>query len=240
MDSRFRVKTLRATEDPQQLVWLALHQDYSEDSVIDCMDPPCERVAGEIAVKRLLAGERGHYGCLEHPQISLAVAGFPHSVMQQARTHRVGISFDVQSGRYTGKRIIDLAEGRREIEDVFYLRPAGEYHDRKGKSYQYTEDQRKIDSFILLESAVAFRNAMERGMSEEHARDMIPYAIRQDFVVSFNLRSALHFMDLRGKADAQLEIVQLSQLLWPCIQQWTPEIAAYYTKHRLGKARLAP
>ncbi|XDE62527.1 FAD-dependent thymidylate synthase [Arthrospira platensis BEA 1257B] len=55
-----------------------------------------ELEAGEIIVKRLLAGERGHYGPLEHPSITFNCGYFPHSVMQQARTHRVGISFDVQ------------------------------------------------------------------------------------------------------------------------------------------------
>ena len=49
---------------------------------------PDEQRAGEI-IKRLLAGERGHFGPLEHAQIVLNVGWFPHSVMQQARTHRV-------------------------------------------------------------------------------------------------------------------------------------------------------
>ena len=30
-----------------------------------------EKACGEAAVKRLLAGNRGHFGCLEHPQIVL-------------------------------------------------------------------------------------------------------------------------------------------------------------------------
>jgi thymidylate synthase (FAD) len=77
-------------------------------------------------------------------------------------------------------------------------------------------------------------------MSEEHARDIIPYAIRQHFVVSFNLRSALHFMDLRSKRDAQLEIQQLCDLIWPHLESWAPEIAAWYAASRLHKARLAP
>ena len=34
--------------------------------------------------------------CLEHPQITFNVGYFPHSMMQQVRTHRVGVSFDVQ------------------------------------------------------------------------------------------------------------------------------------------------
>ena len=87
IDRRFYVKVLNACFEPQRLVWLAMHQDYFEGAVADVEAPP-ENVAGELIVKHLLAGGRGHYGPLEHPSITLAVSGFPHCVMQQARTHR--------------------------------------------------------------------------------------------------------------------------------------------------------
>ena len=102
IDPLFRVEVLARTEHPQTLCWWAAHQDYSEKFVFD-EPPPSETEAGALIVKHLLAGERGHYGPLEHPQITFNVGWFPHDVMQQARTHRVGVSFDVQSGRYTGK-----------------------------------------------------------------------------------------------------------------------------------------
>ena len=55
--------------------------------------------------------------------------------MQQARTHRVGVSFDVQSFRYTGKQFVEVIEGKKDIEDVFYLRPVDHYTNRQGKKY---------------------------------------------------------------------------------------------------------
>ena len=93
---------------------------------------------------------------------------------------------------------------------------------------------------VCVDSAIRYKLALEAGFSEEHARDIIPYAIRQDFVVSFNLRSLLHFMDLRAKRDAQLEIQQMCDLIWPHLEAWTPDIAAWYATSRLHKARLAP
>ena len=238
-DPYFRVEVLARTEHPQTLIWWAMHQDYSEEYVFN-ENPPSEKAAGALIVKHLLAGERGHYGPLEHPSITLNVGWFPHSVMQQARTHRVGVSFDVQSGRYTSQRIIDVVNGTRDADEVFYLRPVGTYRDRQGKSYEYTADQRMIDRIICIDSAGRFKLALDRGMSEEHARDLIPYAIRQHFVVSFNLRSAFHYMDLRSKRDAQLEIQQMCDLMWPHIEAWAPDIAAWYSASRLHKARLAP
>ena len=239
--NRFRVELIAATPNPQQCIYAAMHQDYSEGFVVaDRANWPDEAKAGEICVKRLLAGERGHYGPLEHAQIVLNVGWFPHSVMQQARTHRVGVSFDVQSGRYTGQRIIDVCTGARNVEEVFYLRPVGTYRDRKGKSYEYTEDHRLVDRIICVDSAGRYKLALERGFSEEHARDIIPYAIRQHFVVSFSLRALMHFLDLRAKRDAQDEIQQLCDLIWPHFEAWAPAIAEWYAASRLHKARLAP
>ena len=202
--------------------------------------PPSESEAGEICVKRLLAGERGHYGALEHAQIVLNVGWFPHSVMQQARTHRVGVSFDVQSMRYTGDRICRAANGELDLEEVFYLRPVGQYSDRQGKKYSYTAEQRSEDLELCRRAAERYRDMLTAGFAEEHARGILPFDYRQHFVVSFSLRAFLHFMDLRAKLDAQEEIRVLCDLMWPHLQAWAPEIAGWYEKTRLHKARLAP
>jgi len=238
-DPYFRVDVLSRTLDPQTLIWQAMHQDYSELRVFD-EQPPSEPKAGEIAVKRLLAGGRGHFGVLEHPSITFSVGYFPHSVMQQARTHRVGVSFDVQSMRYTGQRIAAAAAGEVSLEEVFYLRPVGEYSDRQGKRYRYTDWDRERDLKLCAIAADQYRNLLERGFAEEHARGILPFDYRQHFVVTFNVRSLMHFLDLRAKDDAQLEIHQLCNLLMPHFHDWAPELCQWYTKNRLGRARLAP
>ena len=241
MDSRFRVEVIAATPNPQQCIYAAMHQDYSEGFVFDDRTNwPDETRAGEICVQRLLAGERGHYGPLEHPQITLNVGWFPHSVMQQARTHRVGVSFDVQSMRYTGERICQAARGEIDIEEVSYLRPVGDYSDRQGNKYHYSVHARFVDLKYVSSVASTYHHMRECGYAEEHARGMLPFDYRQHFVVSFSLRAMLHFLDLRAKLDAQLEIRQLCDLMWPHLERWAPEIAAWYKKTRLTRARLAP
>ena len=218
-----------------------MHQDYSEDFVAgDRENWPDETRAGEICIKRLVAGDRGHFGPFEHALIMLNVGWFPHSVMQQARTHRVGVSFDVQSMRYTGERICRAADGALDLEEVFYLRPVGDYRARVGNKYTYTEEQRSIDLEHCQRSAERYRDLLRSGFSEEHARGILPFDYRQHFIASFSLRAFLHFMDLRAKQDAQLEIRQLCDLMWPHMVEWAPEFAAWYEKTRLHKARLAP
>jgi len=457
---RFRVEVIAKTAFPQQVIYTAMHQDYTDIFVAEERESwPSEEKSGEVIVKRLLAGERGHYGPLEHCQIVLGCGYFPHSVMQQARTHRVGISFDVQclssdvvitfvnidgesskklkktigelydlwhhgeqairerkikgrndeppgfyrrdcknrikkmrvrslneenntftynhiedivfngfnpvyqvtladgkqlkctqnhkiltpygwrilaqlgvgsevlvngqplknadhilevsqhpelafdqtnlevlcspchtrhhkqdrknplcahpvkivsieyigieptydlvmaaphhnfvangvvvhnSYRYTSGKVLAIAEGKGNIEDAFYLRPVGNYSDRQGKKYYYSPEQRQQDLNWCLEAAKRYKIDLDNGMSEEHARGKVPFDYRQHFVVSFTLRALLHFLDLRFKKDAQLEIQKLCDLIWPHTQEWVPEIAKWYEQTRLGKARLAP
>ena len=240
MDKLFKVEVLAKTPNPQQIIYAAMHQDYSEEFVFEERKKfPSEEKCGEIAVKRLLAGDRGHYGCTEMVNIVFNCGYFPHSVMQQATRHRL-LSFDVQSSRYTGKRIVDVINGKREIEEVFYLRPIGDYHDRQGKKYYYSPEQRERDLAWCWEAAKRYAEDIESGMSEEHARGKIPFDFRQHFVVSFNLRSLFHFLDLRSKKDAQLEIQQLCDLMFPHVEEWVPAIAQWYKISRLGKAKLAP
>jgi thymidylate synthase (FAD) len=120
------------------------------------------------------------------------------------------------------------------------VRPVGEYTDRFGKKYQYTQLDRETDLGGCLYSARRYARLIDKGVAEEHARSILAFDFRQHFVVSFSLRSLLHFLDLRAKLDAQLEIRQMCELIWPHLEAWTPEIANWYAKARLHKAILSP
>lgn len=144
------------------------------------------------------------------------------------------------SFRYTGGRIVEAAEGQRDLEEVFYLRPLGFYTDRNGKKYEYTEELRQEDKAWCLEGAKIYAKRISQGFSEEHARSLIPFDVRQHWVMSANVRSLMHLMDLRAKDDAQLECQHLCELIFPHFEAWVPAVAAWYQKNRWGKARLSP
>ena len=110
----------------------------------------------------------------------------------------------------------------------------------RDRKYTYTASQRNRDLGLCLDAAQRYEELIILGYAEEHARGILPFDYRQHFVVSFSLRAFLHFMDLRAKLDAQEEIRVLCDLMWPHMQAWAPEIAAWYEKSRLHKARLAP
>ena len=249
VDAKFQVTVLNRTPDPERVMYQAMHQDYSSEYINPTSHLP--ENYGEVVVRRLLEGNRGHYGPLEHPQITLAVGHFPHTVMQQARTHRVGVSFDVQSFRYTGAQVSDLGEvlqqgtegDRAAIEELFYIPQSIKEGRAKTRQGMVPVDPKALQ--IVLEQyrsqAIAYHRLVnECNVPYEDARNVVGYGIRQHFVVSFNCRSLMHFLDLRAKADAQGEIRQMCELMLPHFQDWCPNISAWYVQNRWGKARLSP
>ena len=144
------------------------------------------------------------------------------------------------SFRYTGQRIVDVALGKQEVEDVFYLRPVGNYTNRQGKRYLYSETQRLEDLNWCKEACLHYKKRIDEGLSEEHARGLIPFDARQNFVLSCNLRSLLHLLDLRWKKDAQLEAQKFCELLYIHLENWSPAVAQWYKDNRAKKAKLSP
>jgi thymidylate synthase (FAD) len=239
LDSNLQVVVLQCYPIPEQVIYQAAKCDYSETPVHE-QEIPLASKCGEWIVERLLSNEKGHWGPLEHPGITFSVSGYVHNVAMQARTHRVGVTFDVQSQRYTGRRVVKVASGELNPEDVFYVRPPGFYTNRYGKKYDWTEEDYRDELDWIVEGCKRYAVKYEKGMCEEHIRDYLAQAIRQNFVVSFNLRSVLHIMDLRAKMDAQLEIQALTEQFVPHLQTWSPHIWKYYEDKRLHKARLSP
>jgi thymidylate synthase (FAD) len=144
------------------------------------------------------------------------------------------------SFRYTGQRIINVAEGKQNVEEVFYLRPVGKYSNRQGKHYFYSEEQRAEDLKWCLEACQHYKKRVEEGLSEEHARGLIPFDARQHFVLSCNMRSLMHLLDLRWKKDAQLEAQKFCELLFIQFEKWSPAVAQWYQENRAKKAKLSP
>lgn len=233
----FRCDVVRATERPQQVIYVALHNDYAEDFCSDTQVP--EDRCGQIAVKRLLEGGKGHFGPLEHPSLTLLLQ-VDHNTMVQLRTHRVGVSFDVQSLRYTGTRIERVARGELPVEKVFYTRPPGVYRDRQGDAYTWSEQQVKRLRALQRNAAQDYADLRAEGVSEEHARYVLPTSYFQNVAITGNARSWFHLLDVRLKADAQFEIRQAMDLVDDRVRQWIPEIHQWWAAHRRGKALLAP
>ena len=132
----------------------------------------------------------------------------------QARTHRVGISFDVQSQRYTCKRVLKVASGDLLPQKVFYVRPPGFYTNRKGKKYEWVDADYQTQLGLCQAASERFARQYENGVSEEHARDYLPQNIRQNF--RGNVSVSAHYYTswtYEPSLDAQLEIQALCEAM---------------------------
>ena len=236
MRTPFRVDRVAASEMPQRTCFIALHTDYSEEYEPDTTLP--EDRCGIQCVEKLLKGGRGHYGPLEHPSMTLALRADTATVNQLAR-HRY-FSFDVQSMRYTGNRISMVASKELLPEDVFYVRSPGHYTDRDGNSYEWTQEHMDESKAIAYSSALDYDKQRKQGVAHEQARHVLISSYYQNVIASGNLRSWLHLLDVRLKANAQSEIQHLMELVALEVNLWAPEIYAWWEKHRRGKAMLAP
>jgi thymidylate synthase (FAD) len=233
-DKRLKLEVISCTPNPQRAAYLAMHTCYAEGNPLDDLKyDTTESTYGERLVNKCLTF--GHLGVLEHCHMSVLALGFPHEVMQQLRTHRI-LSFCVQSSRYTGKRF--LSPGT-DIEDLIYLRPVGTYYDRNGGSYEMTPEWRTERLAGIKRSADEYAYNIHKGMAEEDARGSNSFNIRQNFIVSGNLRAFLHLLMLRGKADAQLETQAFSFLLLKQLERWAPEVM-YWWNTKGVKLKLAP
>ncbi len=243
----FKLALFPSAPEPQKTIYAAMHQCYSEGFVAE-ESLPDERKAGELVVKHLLSGNRGHYGPIEEGYIVLNAGGFPHDTMQQLRTHR-HLTMDVQSGRYTGNRILEAArrladagddEWRDIVESVVYLRPAAEYRSREGIT-DYTNEIRELHLAEVREAIERYhRDVGVFHLPKEHARQLFPFGIRQNWMVGMTFRTAFHVLDVRAKPDVQFETKVFAEMLFELLMLVMPEITAWYHDNRLGKAILSP
>jgi len=216
---------------------MGLHADYSEEYFEGTKIE--EKRAGELVVERLLKGNRGHWGPLEHPSMSLMIRA-DHNTMMQLRTHRIGCTFDYQSMRYTGERIRKVARRELDVEDCFYVRPPGKYWDRQGDKYEWSAEQVEETLAMCFSSAIDYDKLRSQGASEEHARSVLATGYLQHGLVTGSLRFWLHLLDVRSKADAQLEMRSIMGQIELEVHRWVPEIWDWYQTNRLQKAQLAP
>lgn len=224
-DPRMQVSTIHKTINPQSQVYLALHSCYSVEPAIACN--LSESIAGEVCVKRLLAGGRAHLSPLEQIQIAFNCAYIPHSVVAQITRHR-HVSFSVQSFRYTSP---PETESDDDIENIFYLRQPGQYPSRTG-IFNYTEKMREEDIQLMKLTLLQYHIRVHQGIPPEQARGLLSYDYRQHFMCSFNARALMEFIELRHKADAQWETQQITEMFFRELKSWVPEIAAWFEKNK--------
>lgn len=138
-----------------------------------------------------------HGSPFEHAHMMFRISA-PIFVWREYMRHRIGVSYNEQSGRYM------------KLEPVFYVPPpdreliqegkVGEYRFVPGTNEQYTM---VFDSLIWVyhEAWREYEKMLAAGIANEVARMCLPVAIYSTAYVTMNPRSIMAFLSLRTKHE---------------------------------------
>lgn len=139
-----------------------------------------------------------HGSPFEHASMKFVITA-PIFVWREFMRHRIGFSYNEQSGRYM------------EMKPVFYLPPKERPLAQIGKTGNYefvpgTKGQADLIRTEMTASAyfewARYRRLIEAGVAKEVARMYLPLAIYSTAYVTCNPRSLMNFLSLRTKADS--------------------------------------
>lgn len=130
----------------------------------------------------------GHLSVLEQAVVTFRCE-CSRACSHQLVRHRIA-SYCQKSQRYT-----KLSDWDRD--DDWYVTPAAFKDDRNYHA-------------MMLECALDYQNAIDKGIKPEDARYLLPEATKTEITCTFNVRSLFNFLDLRTDSHAQWEIRDLA------------------------------
>ncbi|MFI5978997.1 FAD-dependent thymidylate synthase [Streptomyces sp. NPDC051452] len=160
---------------------------------LDELDKDPERSRGLI---NYLMRDR-HGSPFEHNSMTFFISA-PIFVFREFMRHRVGWSYNEESGRY------------RELQPVFYVPDTSRKLVQQGRPGKYvfvegTEEQHEVLGGAMEESyRQAYRTYQEllaRGIAREVARSVLPVGLYSSMYATCNARSLMHFLGLRTQHE---------------------------------------
>lgn len=148
---------------------------------------------------RFLLSNR-HGSPFEHGLLSFRITA-PIVVWREFMRHRIGFSYNEQSGRYM------------ELDGVFYIPPPERALVQIGKPGHYefvpgSEDQQGFMCDMLTEAYQAawdaYQSQLKMGIAKEVARLSLPVATYSTAYVTCNPRSLMNFLSLRTKSERSM------------------------------------
>ncbi|MFE5328419.1 FAD-dependent thymidylate synthase [Embleya sp. NPDC056575] len=195
-DVRFRddvtVELIKHSASDQDVLWAARVSTAGEKS-LDELDKDASRSRGLI--NYLMRDKHG--SPFEHNSMTFFVSA-PIFVFREFHRHRVGWSYNEESGRY------------RELLPVFYVPSAERRLVQRGKPGAYEFVDGTAEQHAVVDEATragyeaayaAYRRMLEAGVAREVARTTLPVGLYSSMYATCNARSLMHFLGLRTKHD---------------------------------------
>lgn len=186
------VELVKHTASDSDVLWAARVSTAGEQSLEELNKDP-ERSKGLI---NYLMRDR-HGSPFEHNSMTFFISA-PIFVFREFMRHRVGWSYNEESGRY------------RELEPVFYV-PGEErklvQQGRPGK-YEFVAGTPKQHQMVTEAMGAAYRRSYEAyqdmlaaGVAREVARAVLPVGLYSSMYATCNARSLMHFLGLRTQHE---------------------------------------
>jgi thymidylate synthase (FAD) len=157
-----------------------------------------------------------HWSPFEHASVTLEITT-TRAIAAQILRHR-SFTFQEFSQRYAEAQEMILCEARRQ--------------DTKNR-------QNSVDDFILFEkedfleaqrkvwdlSYSLYKKAIERGVAKECARFLLPLNTKTTIYMTGNIRSWIHYIELRSANGTQLEHMDIANECKKYISEIVPDVA---------------
>ncbi|MFF6866751.1 FAD-dependent thymidylate synthase [Streptomyces ardesiacus] len=182
------VQLVKQSATDADVLFAARVSTLGEQSIDEIGKDP-ERSEGLI---KYLMRER-HGSPWEHTSMTFLISA-PIFVFREFMRHRVGWSYNEESGRY------------RELEPVFYVPGRDRKLLQKGKPGQYRFEEALPEHHEIVESYTerayreayrAYREMLAAGIAREVARAVLPVGLYSSMYATCNARSLMHFLGLR-------------------------------------------
>ncbi len=186
------VELVKHSASDRDVLWAARVSTAGEQSLEE-LDKDPERSKGLI---NFLMRDR-HGSPFEHNSMTFFVSA-PIFVFREFQRHRVGWSYNEESGRY------------RELQSAFYVPGAARKLVQEGKPGHYvftegTPEQHKLVTEAMegayRHSYAAYQEMLEAGVAREVARAVLPVGVFSTMYATCNARSLMHFLSLRTQHE---------------------------------------
>lgn len=197
-----KVKLISYTPEPEKVVAAAARLCYSPRSANDILEDFSDEQVTDF-VKKLVS--LGHESPMEHVCFTFAIDGVSRALSHQLVRHRIGCSYSQKSQRYVKENqfeYITPPKVAKNIETAEVFRKAMEYAQK------------------------AYEELLAVGIPAEDARFVLPNAAETKFVMTMNVRSLLHFFELRCCNRAQWEIRALANEMLKQVRKVAPLLFA--------------
>ena len=186
------VELVKSSASDADVLFAARVSTLGEQSLEELQKDP-ERSKGLI---NYLMRDR-HGSPFEHNSMTFFISA-PIFVFREFMRHRVGWSYNEESGRY------------RELEPVFYApdesrklvqegRP-GKYVFVEGTPSQHATVRRVLDE-SYQQAYAAYQKLLADGVAREVARAVLPVGLFSSMYATCNARSLMHFLGLRTQHE---------------------------------------